>query len=238
MEQAEYDKIDFHCHVIPKMDDGAKNTDESVTMLSMLKEDGVETVYATPHFYPQYETVKSFLLRRTSALKNLKKAMTEAVEPSKLAETFPEIKIGAEVYFVPSKITAGMKELPELCIEGTDFLLLELPYEKYNKTLINAVSSFIAGCKHTVVLAHLERYLDMMTAKQMDEILNNNLLAQVNCNSVIEGSSNEIKFIKKLSADKIMCFLGSDAHGAIRRPPEYAKALKIIRKKIPGFFTL
>jgi protein-tyrosine phosphatase len=229
---AEYRKTDFHSHILPQIDDGSKNTEESISMLSILRNDGVETVYATPHFYPQYETVKEFLRRRHDSWDKLKKALSETVQP----ETFPDVKIGAEVYFVPSKIKADMKELPELCIEGTDFLLFELPYENYGKTLVNAVSSFITGCKHTVVLAHIERYTDVMSEPHLNEILQNEVLAQINCTSVIENGYREMKLIRRLSHDRIARFLGTDAHGAVRRPPEYAKALKILGKKIPDFF--
>ena len=43
--------IDFHSHILPAMDDGSRNIEESLQMLRMLQEQGVERVIATPHFY-------------------------------------------------------------------------------------------------------------------------------------------------------------------------------------------
>ena len=36
--------IDFHSHILPEIDDGAKSVEESIAMLKMLKEQGVEVI--------------------------------------------------------------------------------------------------------------------------------------------------------------------------------------------------
>ena len=43
--------IDFHSHIRPGMDDGSQTVEESLTLLEMLRAQGVDTVAATPHFY-------------------------------------------------------------------------------------------------------------------------------------------------------------------------------------------
>ena len=42
--------IDFHTHILPKMDDGSKSTEESIAMLKMQAEQGIRWVVVTPHF--------------------------------------------------------------------------------------------------------------------------------------------------------------------------------------------
>ena len=42
--------IDLHTHILPAMDDGAKNVEESLALLRMEWEQGVTTVMLTPHF--------------------------------------------------------------------------------------------------------------------------------------------------------------------------------------------
>lgn len=44
--------IDFHSHVIPYIDDGAKNFDMSVDMLKLAVTEGTEYICATSHFIP------------------------------------------------------------------------------------------------------------------------------------------------------------------------------------------
>ena len=55
--------IDFHSHILPAMDDGSKNIEESLQMLRMLQEQGVERVIATPHFYADENPPDVFLRR-------------------------------------------------------------------------------------------------------------------------------------------------------------------------------
>ena len=49
--------IDWHSHVLPQMDDGSKSAEESLAMLKMQSEQGVDTVIATPHFYANDESL-------------------------------------------------------------------------------------------------------------------------------------------------------------------------------------
>ena len=42
--------VDFHSHILPAIDDGAKNIEESIKILDMMSETGVDLVYCTPHF--------------------------------------------------------------------------------------------------------------------------------------------------------------------------------------------
>ena len=41
--------IDTHCHILPGVDDGAKNADETRRMLRMAFKDGIDEIIATPH---------------------------------------------------------------------------------------------------------------------------------------------------------------------------------------------
>lgn len=43
--------IDLHSHILPRMDDGSRSTEESLQMLTALAAQGVTDVAATPHFY-------------------------------------------------------------------------------------------------------------------------------------------------------------------------------------------
>lgn len=46
--------IDFHCHLLPALDDGAVNVDESIVMARSLSDFGCHTVYCTPHCIKGY----------------------------------------------------------------------------------------------------------------------------------------------------------------------------------------
>ena len=52
--------IDFHSHILPGMDDGSQTVEESLTLLEMLRAQGVDTVAATPHFYARENSRRCF----------------------------------------------------------------------------------------------------------------------------------------------------------------------------------
>ena len=53
--------IDIHTHILPGMDDGASTPEESLAMLRMQREQGVDTVFLTPHFHRDRENPEHFL---------------------------------------------------------------------------------------------------------------------------------------------------------------------------------
>ena len=55
--------IDFHSHILPGMDDGSSSPEESLAMLEVSAEQGVDEIFATSHFYPDEEDPASFLAR-------------------------------------------------------------------------------------------------------------------------------------------------------------------------------
>jgi len=46
--------IDVHCHILPALDDGALDLDDSAAMAAQAAEDGIEVVCATPHIRPDH----------------------------------------------------------------------------------------------------------------------------------------------------------------------------------------
>jgi len=66
--------IDFHSHVLPKLDDGSRSTKESVEMMRRAVSQGITAMVATPHFYADRETPKEFLKRREESWKRLREA--------------------------------------------------------------------------------------------------------------------------------------------------------------------
>ena len=137
--------IDFHAHILPGADHGSKDTNTTKSQLELLKKAGVEAVVATPHFYPQNDNVESFLDRRKACTEELLTIVGER----------PEIYLGAEVL-----VCAGIDHMPgleRLCIEGTDVILLEMPFSSWRDEHIEAVGK-ISRSGLTVVMAHIDRY--------------------------------------------------------------------------------
>ena len=218
--------IDFHSHVLPKMDDGSKNTDMSLAMLEESRGQGVEVVVATPHFYGHRESAASFLERRGQALRRLKGAVASSGKAA--GGELPFVLFGAEVAFF-SKLTE-LDELDSLCINGTRTLLLEMPFAPWTRYELDAVSSLCLDRGYQVILAHLERFY----ALQKDEYVLENLLrlplwVQVNAGALLPLTRRGpwIRLFREGRAH----LLGSDCHDLAKRPPNLAAGRGMLRRK-------
>ena len=211
--------IDWHSHILPRMDDGSHDTAESVLLVNMQKSQGVETVIATPHFYANDETVDSFLDRRKNAFELLK---------TELPEGSPEILLGAEVRYYQG--ISRMDGLKALRIEGSKLLLLEMPMSSWTEYMIRELVDMSGSNNIKIVLAHIERYLNLQTKNTWSRILESGILMQSNA-SFFTSFSSKRKALTLLKEDNIR-FIGSDCHNLTSRPPQIGKAFEIIKKKL------
>ena len=53
--------LDIHAHILPGVDDGAKDVQTAITLLEMMKEQRITHVIATPHFYPDADNAEEFV---------------------------------------------------------------------------------------------------------------------------------------------------------------------------------
>ncbi len=217
--------VDFHSHVLPQMDDGSRNLEESLSLLRMLAEQGVDLAAATPHFYANRESPERFLERRAEANEKLKSGMTPDL---------PDVRLGAEVAYFPGVSRIG--ELPGLMLEGTDLLLLEMPMERWEQYAVREVLELSCSGTWTVVLAHIERYLAMQRTSVWESLLDNDVQMQVNASFFLSRRTCG-KALRMLRDGRIH-WLGSDCHNLTARPPRIGEASEVIRRKLgDGFFA-
>ena len=60
--------VDLHCHILPGIDDGAKNLDVSMTLLRKEVQDGVAGIVFTPHFHYERISVEDFAAKRRAEI--------------------------------------------------------------------------------------------------------------------------------------------------------------------------
>jgi protein-tyrosine phosphatase len=211
--------IDWHSHILPEMDDGSRDTAESISMINMLTMQGVGTVIATPHFYANDETVDSFIERRKSAFERL---------AAELPEGSPEIRLGAEVRYYQG--INRMADLKALRIEGTKLLLLEMPMSSWTEYMVRELIEMSGRSSIKVVLAHVERYMALQKQSVWNRILESGILMQVNA-SFFTSFASKRKALSLLREGSIH-FVGSDCHDLKSRPPRVGKAFEVIQKKL------
>ena len=205
---------EYHCHILPGIDDGAKDVETSLAMIEMMKAQGVERIVATSHFYAHREkSVAEFLKKRQAAFDKIRdKAAVK------------EIYIGAEV-----AIENGISELADiekLAVEGTRMILLELPYRAYSKWMSEEIYNIGAEFNLNVMLAHVHRYLEYYSKDELEGILSTKAVMQIN-NEAFAGW-REKKLVKRIIDDEKRFAFGSDAHNLDDRKPNW----DLLKKKV------
>ncbi len=216
--------IDFHSHILPGIDDGSRNRDITEQMLEASASQGVGLMLATPHFYASRDRMDHFLEKRERAWECIRD----------LREKYPiQIRKGAEVAFFRGISRA--ERLDELTIEGTRVLLLEMPFEPWEPSDVDEVEDLIDKRGYGILLAHMERYLDLPGNKTLvEELLSLPLSVQINAQSltVWRGRGRLVKMFRNGRAH----VLGSDTHGIHRRPPNLGDGRAVLAKRLGEAF--
>ena len=206
--------IDCHTHLLPAIDDGAKDLALSLDMLKEEARQGVDLIIATPHFYGDRDRMDNFIQRRAQAFEKVKELLDK--DPS-----LPKIKLGAEVAYFPGISKA--EGIEQLCVEGSSAFLLEMPFRPWDEKVISEVISLANDRGLKVVLAHIERYLGFSGQREKLDILSSiPIYFQVNAESLLEEG-----FFRKKKSDELIswfetyrvCLMGSDTHNMKTRKP-------------------
>ncbi len=187
--------IDYHAHILPECDHGCDCVETSLKQLEMASSVGIHTVYATPHFYPHKETVEAFLTKRNAAAKKLKPHLTEYT---------PKVKLGAEVLICDGMEKMG--DLKSLCQEGTDELLLEMPFYQWPHSTWETLYLLCERSDIQIIIAHADRY----RPKDIEKLINGGISLQLN----VSGLANPLRRMRCVSWAKSgnVKYIGSDIH--------------------------
>ncbi|MBQ7369953.1 MAG: hypothetical protein IJW58_03160 [Clostridia bacterium] len=206
--------IDIHTHILPCIDDGAGSADVSLKMLKIQAEQGVKTVVFTPHYYGKKYSPERFLEVRKTAFEKIQK------DAERLGLEF---RMGAEIYFSAEKI-ASNRALCSLAIEGTKYVLIELPLQSvWSNALWNRLSDFICESGYTPIIAHVDRYAEIhKNPRYLSMLADMGCLLQVNTASFLQ--QKERKLVLRMLKKGLVHCLGTDSHNLSNRAPDYATA--------------
>ena len=219
--------IDMHCHILPGIDDGAKDEKDALELLRAEKEQGISKVVFTPHFNPERISLDKFLDMRKKSYERLKN--TEGFSGLGI-----ETKLGAEVYYSMRLIEM---DVSGLCFENTNYIMLEFPTNVRPYGITHTVQNLMDR-GYTPILAHVERYGYFTNDPiQLYDLVMSGCVAQVNAAAVVSGIVNKgvsaLQYIKWEMAH-IIC---SDAHSLEKRPPNTKAAYELVEKKLGKDYT-
>ena len=203
--------VDIHCHILPKMDDGASDLEESLAMARMAAASGVTDIVATPHFPGQRSSMR--LLPR---LMDRYEMLREAIE---WYEVPVKIHLGAEILCMADTVElASQRMLPT--IGDTNYFLTEFLFDEHFDVM-NAILEDIAALGYTPVVAHPERYEAVMQDPlAIQRWHNRGYVMQLNKGSMLGAFGNRVHDTSRILLEAgLVHLIASDAHSAKHRTP-------------------
>lgn len=215
--------IDIHSHILPGVDDGARDMEAAMEMVDMAYGQGVRTMVATPHYYPGH-------MRHPR--EHLEGIYRETVSVIKERYSDFTLLLGNEVYYRDEAVEK-LKNKRILTMAGTNYVLLEFsPSEEYGY-ICKAVYKCLENGYYPV-LAHMERYGALWKdEKRVRELTRMGAYMQVNAENFQEGFfSAGRRYCLKLLQSGLAHFIGSDCHNTQGRSPNLKHAMDYLKEKL------
>jgi protein-tyrosine phosphatase len=211
--------IDIHCHILPGLDDGPRNREETERMLSVAREDGISGIVATPHML-------------NGVCNNTREGIARAIADLNGAARGIPIYMGAEVR-VGMEFKRHIENGGLPLINDKNFILLELP--PYVIPPVNVLEYLVNSLRIkqiTPIFSHPERNMpitrDLSVMKRLTQC---GALFQVTAMSILDGA-NTAKTSLSMIKGGYVHVVASDAHDSQRRPPLLSRCYEYVSKKI------
>lgn len=213
--------IDIHAHLIPGVDDGSKNVEDTFTMFDEAKKVGFTDIILTSHYLTDYYETK------IEELVFWKDKLQEVLDKS---NKNLKLHSGMEVY-ISEDLDKLIKENKLLMLANSKYILIELPMSTEVKYLEHIIY-FLESIGIKFILAHPERYKSIQKDPNIvEEYIEKGCLIQCNYGSILGQYGKETKkTIKTLLKKNLVHFMGSDCHRKDGIYLEIPKAVKKIEK--------
>lgn len=227
-----YKYYDIHTHILPGIDDGSRDIEETREMFRQELEQGVYHIIATPHFKAGDSQMSGE--RLLSALEE-SRAAAKSVHPK--MTVIP----GNEILNAKGTVEA-LKNGEAMTVAGTRYILVEfLPSDRYT-AIYHALHDYIME-GYIPIVAHVERYDSVIESrKNMEELIELGAYFQMNARSIMGGFLNRSAANnRRLVESGLIHFIGSDCHGKDRRKPVMEEAfsyLSVPFRHSEGFYKL
>ncbi|MDX1727340.1 MAG: CpsB/CapC family capsule biosynthesis tyrosine phosphatase [Pseudoalteromonas tetraodonis] len=214
--------IDIHTHILPGIDDGAKDLTESLALLKLAENDGITHMVATPHIHVgRFNNATAQIKNDLESLKQ--EAHKEGINVKLAAAAEVRLDIELMAMVMANKLPFIGK------IADKNVLLLELPHshmpQGYDKFI-----QWLAKKNIRVIIPHPERNRDIQSNLYYIQHLN-----QLGCDFQLTASSIEGEWGESAQAislqmlkDGLVNYVASDAHSVKRRPPILSQARKTV----------
>ncbi len=215
---------DIHMHVIPGVDDGARDLEEALQMLEISYRQGVRRVIATPH--DDYHRPSGM-----AGIAPIRRQFELLAEAASARYAGLELRLGCEVQWKPVRISDRLRRAEICTMDGSGCVLVEFePGDDPDLMRESLFSVLDEGFQP--ILAHTERYRNLAEERDMIRVIREKgVLLQINAYSLVMEQKHVTKGCARwLVENELADFLGSDAHGIKHRPPEMRSGIEYLRR--------
>lgn len=215
--------IDIHSHILPGLDDGSADMDESIKMLRLARRQGITQVVATPHYSHSFQNTSPDQIR------SLCREVQEAAQRQMKTEIF--IWPGQEIMYGGDVLNL-LERGRILTIADSRYVLTEfLPSAPYSYIYSAVRELSLEG--YIPILAHAERYTYLREKGRVDEIKSQGACIQINFRRVGgKWYDSTTRWCREMLRRRKVDFLGTDMHNIRERRPETGAALEWMEKHL------
>jgi len=213
--------VDIHTHIIFGIDDGARDFEETKTMIKMASESGTTHMVATSHYeheaYPYDMDVYFTHL----------KMIQEWCESEKINMTV----VPGNEFFLDASVIKDVKNKVCNSINNSNYILVEISnFMQFNK--IEEMLDLIANMDYKIVIAHVERLKWVLEDfSVIEEWYKKGYGFQVNVSSILNKKYREnYQSAHKLLRKGMIHAVASDGHRMDRRLPILSEGKEYIEK--------
>lgn len=194
---------DMHSHILPGIDDGAKNLSDSLLLAKRFQQLGFKKLIATPHIMADY-------------FRNTPDTINKALDVLRegLAQNNIDLEVSAAAeYYLDETFEKKINKKDVLTFGNKDYLLFELSYINFPNNLFEAIKK-MQDAGYQPVLAHPERYPYFYgSLETYQQIKATGCLLQLNTISLTGYYGKNCKQTAEDLFDNFMIdFIGSDMH--------------------------
>jgi protein-tyrosine phosphatase len=214
--------IDIHSHILPCMDDGARNIEMSLAMLRIAEKEGISDIIVTPHYRRGHYK---------GDRKQMEKMLAEMRSQMKKEGIQINLYPGNEIYYrsdLEEKLESGSLS----SMNDSEYVLIEFsPMEDFMYVRSAVEELFSIG--YTPIIAHVERI--KCIEKKIEYA---RTLKKMGCELQVNAASatGEVgfwckRFVHSLLKEGLVDYIGTDAHNVDNRKPEIKKCAEMLYKK-------
>ena len=212
--------IDLHCHILPGLDDGSRDLDDSVAMARQAAADGIEVIAATPHIHPDHAVLIDELDERVAQLNAELARQRVGVE----------VVTGGEVS-EPMLDQLDEEDVRRVSLGGRGWILIEPRPGPLSDHLELAVDA-LARRGFRSLVAHPERHAAGDFRERLEALVAAGALIQVTAALIADGPAAPVML--EMAALGLVHVLASDAHSSrAGRPVKLSHGVARLREVPP-----